>query len=629
MPFQLDVMDLRNVLDLIINPCLLVNAESTQIETGNYLFANISGYSLDEIRTVTLGTLLTGLDLQLVVDGGSAQSQLIRKLDEPLPVDLNFRYIGNTGSLLLISLETKGVQGGTNFDEITIQLIDIVKGLSSINKTGLLEKIVDLLSQSKFADETAIYTLTDTQKTFLNRIGSTNRTNLPLEIPALELERIIQLDIWQPGRRVLSEIHRAGRDKKYLCIYSLPILEKEKAQSILVFGYQSESYNEQREKSIVQIGRLISTIIDLSNNFFNFLDEASKLSSSLNIYSAGFENSGEGIIVIDKSNNILDFNTPFTQLFHYTPVEIKNKDLSRLFGHSRAEEIIKFINTSSNQTKKVNYSLVDRKGKERFIEVTCVPLMADHPDQKMLIFHDRSETESHKKMIERLEKQAALGETLSEFSHDARNIINRQATGIQLLAKKLQLPDDGNKEILGLLEECDNLNDMMESVLSFSRQDSGEFEVIDLGDFIQSVVYRNKYKAEKSGVNVRFNHRFAGSKIYGYQRSLERVLLNLINNAIDAVRPENGTVSVTLLSEESNPGQAVIKISDTGPGIPENISKVLLSSQYTDKASGTGLGLLISNKIIEAHQGRLTIDSFSGGTIFSIYLPLHKQGDEN
>jgi two-component system, sporulation sensor kinase E len=198
-----------------------------------------------------------------------------------------------------------------------------------------------------------------------------------------------------------------------------------------------------------------------------------------------------------------------------------------------------------------------------------------------------------------------------------------------LLAKKLQLPNDGNKEILGLLEECDNLSDMMESVLSFSRHDSGDFEVIDLGEFIQSVVYRNKYKAEKAGVDVRFNHRLSGSKIYGYQRSLERVLLNLINNAIDATRPENGTVSVTLLSEESNPDQAVIKISDTGPGIPENISKLLLSSQFTDKASGTGLGLLISNKIIEAHQGRLTIDSFSGGTIFSIYLPLHKQGEEN
>jgi PAS domain S-box-containing protein len=629
MPFQLDVMDLRNVLDLITNPCLLVNAESTQIETGNYLFSNISGYSLDEIRTVDLGTLLTGLNLQSVVDAGSAQSQLIRKLEDPLPVDLNFRYIGNTGNLLLISFETIGIQGRTNFDEITIQLIDNLKELSNTNKTGLIEKIVDVLNQSKFADDTAFYSLVDTQKFVLNRIGSSNRTKLPYEIPALELERIIQLDIWQPGRRVLSEIHRAGRDKKFLCVYSLPILEKDKAQSILVFGYQSESYNEQRENSISQIGRLISTIIDFSNNYFNFLDEASKLSSSLDKYSAGFENSSEGILIINQSNNILDFNTPFTQLFHYTPVEIKNKDLSRLFGDSGAEEINNLIKMSSNKIMKEIFSLVDRKGKERIFEVTCVPLMGDHNDQKMLIFHDNSEAENHKRMIEQLEKQAALGETLSEFAHDARNIINRQATGIQLLAKKLQLPNDGNKEILGLLEECDNLSDMMESVLSFSRQDSGDFEVIDLGEFIQSVVYRNKYKAEKAGVDVRFNHRLSGSKIYGYQRSLERVLLNLINNAIDATRPENGTVSVTLLSEESNPDQAVIKISDTGPGIPENISKVLLSSQFTDKASGTGLGLLISNKIIEAHQGRLTIDSFSGGTIFSIYLPLHKQGEEN
>lgn len=629
MPFQLDVTDMRNVLDLVASPCLLVNVESSQIETGNYLFANISGYSLDEIRNVSLGTLLSGLNLQSVTDGGSTQSQLIRKQAEPLPVELKFRFIGSTGNQILICLEDKSDQTGINFEEITIQLIDLLHELPSIKMAGLFEKTINILIESNFADDAAIYTITDSQHTFLSRFGLVDHTSLPLEIPALELERIIQMDIWQPGRRVLSEIHRAGRDKKLLCVYSLPVLEKGKARSILVFGYQSETYNEQRGNSILQMGRLISTIINYSNDFLNFLNDASKLSSSLEKYSVGFENSIEGILVIDQSNNILDFNTPFTQLFHYTPVEIKNKDLSRLFGQSGASEMIKFSSDSSNQTKKRIFSLVDRKGVERFLEVTHIPLKDKHPDQKLLIFHDISETENQTKLIERLEKQAALGETLAEFAHDARNIINRQTTGIQLLAKKLQLTNEGNEEILNLLEECDNLSDMMESVLSFSRQDSGEFEIIDLGEFIQRVVYRNKFKAEKAGVDVRFNNRLAGSKIFGYQRSLERVLLNLINNAVDATRQNNGTVSITLLSEELNPGQAVIKISDTGPGIPEKIKKVLLSNQFTDKASGTGLGLLISNKIIEAHRGRLTLESFSGGTIFSIYLPLLEQGEEN
>jgi PAS domain S-box-containing protein len=629
MPFQLDVTDMRNVLDLVASPCLLVNVESSQIETGNYLFANISGYSLDEIRNVSLCTLLSGLNLQSVTDGGSTQSQLIRKQAEPLPVELKFRFIGSTGNQILICLEDKSDQTGINFEEITIQLIDLLHELPSIKMAGLFEKTIKILIESKFADDAAIYAIIDSQHTFLSRFGLVDHTSLPLEIPALELERITQMDIWQPGRRVLSEIHRAGRDNKFLCVYSLPVLEKEKARCILVFGYQSESYNEQRGNSIQQMGRLISTIINFSNDYFNFLEDASNLSSSLEKYSAGFENSIEGILVIDQSNNILDFNTPFTQLFHYTPVEIKNKDLSRLFGQSGATEIIKFTNDSSNQTKKRSFSLVDRKGNERFLEVTHIPLKDEQTDQRMLFFHDISEIENQTKLIERLEKQAALGETLAEFAHDARNIINRQTTGIQLLAKKLQLPSEGNEEILSLLEECDNLSDMMESVLSFSRQDLGEFEVIDLGEFIQRVVYRNKYKAEKAGVDVRFNNRLEGSEIFGYQRSLERVLLNLINNAIDATRQDNGTVSITLLSEESDPSQAVVKISDTGPGIPENITKVLLSNQFTDKASGTGLGLLISNKIIEAHRGQLTIESFSGGTIFSIFLPLLEQGEEN
>ncbi|MBM3137967.1 MAG: PAS domain-containing protein, partial [Chloroflexi bacterium] len=467
------------------------------------------------------------------------------------------------------------------------------------------------------------------KQTFLSRFAINNRTNLPLEIPALELERIVKLDIWQPGRRVLSEIHRTARDNKYSCMYSLPIFLKGIPQAILVLGYQSETYNEQRENSILQIGKLISIITSFLLNIEELYNEALLTSYSLDKYLAGFENSSEGFLVIDQSNNILDFNTRFTQIFYYTPVEIQNRDLVRLFGTSGASEISNFINNSSDQTKKGNLTLIDRKGNERFLEVTYISQIGDHTGQKMLIFRDNSESIHQRKLIERLEKQADLGETLAEFAHDARNIINRQATGIQLLAKKLQLPAEENKELLDLLEESDNLNEMMESVLSFSRQDPGEFQEIDLGNFIQGVIYRNKFKAEKMGVEVRFNNRFPEARILGYQRSLERVLLNLINNGIDAVHDQQGTVSVTLLSEESIPDLAVIRISDTGPGIPENITGVLLSKQFSDKATGTGLGLLISHKIIEAHHGQMLIDSFSGGTIFSILLPLHDQGEEN
>ena len=80
--------------------------------------------------------------------------------------------------------------------------------------------------------------------------------------------------------------------------------------------------------------------------------------------------------------------------------------------------------------------------------------------------------------------------------------------------------------------------------------------------------------------------------------------------------------------EDTSPNQVVIKITD-GRGIPDKLSNVLLASQYSDKPSGTGLGLLISRKIVEAHQGQIKLDSFAGGTIFSVYLPLQFQGEEN
>jgi signal transduction histidine kinase len=314
---------------------------------------------------------------------------------------------------------------------------------------------------------------------------------------------------------------------------------------------------------------------------------------------------------------------------NYSPIELKGKSISQVFGKIEFTAVSDLIHDKNDNHLPKQISLIDRGGKHHQVFITAIPMVGEHSQRTMLLLQDVTETTRYSDVISRLEKQSALGETIAEFAHDARNYINRLSTGIQLLEKKSNPSADEANDYNNLLEDCDNLSDMMESVLSYSRQDTQQYESIDLAGFIQKVIYRNRYKADKAGVHLQFNNRFPGALILGDQRSLERVVLNLINNAIDATKHQGGTVSITQLLNQQDPHQVIIKIADNGPGIPDNLSEVLLANQYSDKPSGTGLGLLISRKIIESHQGQIKLDSFAGGTIFSIFLPLHTQGEIN
>ena len=99
----------------------------------------------------------------------------------------------------------------------------------------------------------------------------------------------------------------------------------------------------------------------------------------------------------------------------------------------------------------------------------------------------------------------------------------------------------------------------------------------------------------------------------------KEALLNIFNNAVQ-VLTIHGTITIKTYTAGSN---AVIEISDTGPGIEEKDLPFIFSPFYTTKASGTGLGLAITNRIIEEHKGRIEVESIVGiGTTFRVFLPL-------
>jgi signal transduction histidine kinase len=108
-------------------------------------------------------------------------------------------------------------------------------------------------------------------------------------------------------------------------------------------------------------------------------------------------------------------------------------------------------------------------------------------------------------------------------------------------------------------------------------------------------------------------------------RTFEQVILNLISNALQAM-PDGGTISVKLDPIITTQGQMIeLTIADTGSGIPADMIDRIFDPFFTTKKDGTGLGLAISRRILAAHKGTISVESFPGaGTIFTIRIPAIK-----
>ena len=198
---------------------------------------------------------------------------------------------------------------------------------------------------------------------------------------------------------------------------------------------------------------------------------------------------------------------------------------------------------------------------------------------------------------------------------------------MQLLIKKINPDESALSSFQDIQDECIEMTDLMESVLSFSRQNYEKFKSENIKEMVERIFYRFQKIANQANISLILNLINGEYLAWSDQRSLERVINNLISNGIEAIGSEGGAVSVNLSDSEEHPGYLFLQIADTGSGIPPDIQSRLYQKYSSGKPQGTGLGLFISQKIIEYHKGWINLDTFPGGTIFNIYLPKEKRGD--
>ncbi len=247
---------------------------------------------------------------------------------------------------------------------------------------------------------------------------------------------------------------------------------------------------------------------------------------------------------------------------------------------------------------------------------------AADPERFLLVFHDLTEIQRIRRRLIETEKFSAMARVAGSVAHEIRNPLNSLFLSTDILEDELAasgVEAPGVAPVLtAIREEIERLNGIIKNYLSLSRLATRRPETFDLGALAAEMAAEVRDRAAAKGVRVTTDAAREGLLVDADRNQLRRVLVNLVDNALDAAAP-GGRVALHVRRLR----RAVkLSVRDDGCGIPEEHRDRLFEPFFTLKEGGTGLGLYLVREIVLAHGGTISLATAEGkGTAVSIRLP--------
>jgi signal transduction histidine kinase len=332
-----------------------------------------------------------------------------------------------------------------------------------------------------------------------------------------------------------------------------------------------------------------------------------------------------GVLSIDASGAITFISPEAEKILRVTPAD----------KPTAAAKLPATLQALVHETQTTGQTITDRKiildpdrGRSPAISVTVMPAAAQEKNGKLVILlKDFSSTKKLEHSLRRLDRLASAGTLSAGMAHEIRNALVAIKTFVDLLLEKNK--DDELAEIVS--QEMTRMVSMVSQILKFAMPAQPVFAPLSLHKILDRSLLLAQHRVE--GRQIIFNRQFQAEKdvLDGDNHQLEQAFVNLLLNAVEAINV-NGSLTVTTESLADGEGQVRegeprrwmrIRISDTGAGITlENMGR-LFEPFFTTKQNGTGLGLAVTRRIIEEHNGTIQVESQSGqGTTFTLLLPM-------
>ncbi len=218
------------------------------------------------------------------------------------------------------------------------------------------------------------------------------------------------------------------------------------------------------------------------------------------------------------------------------------------------------------------------------------------------------------------EKRHSLDELSSTIAHEIRNPVAAAKSLVQQMGEDPTSVENVEYAKVALAE-LDRVERRISHLLRYAKEEDYRFELVNLASVVDSALTTLRGKLDAARVHVARNY-IGGPTVRADAEKLRQVFANILDNAIDALEPVTEGRRIDLWVENGG-GSATARVRDNGTGIPPEQLDRIFSPFFTTKEKGTGLGMAISRKIVEAHDGRLDVASEPGrGTEFRVSLPL-------
>jgi signal transduction histidine kinase len=294
-----------------------------------------------------------------------------------------------------------------------------------------------------------------------------------------------------------------------------------------------------------------------------------------------------------------------TEPFGYLVKPVDNKTLITNVELTLLKQI-SYNNKILGALRKANDEL-EQRVKERTTELSKA-----NDDLRNEIKHRKLAEEA----LRKAERLATIGRMSAVLAHEIRNPLNSIKINSDILIESVEIPDNKKRRLQIIQKEVNRLNKLVRDVLQFSRHSELVLSDFNIYSLIENIYVQLKPTFDEK--QIAFINNTDNVTLKGDTEKLRQVFLNLIFNAYDAIK-ENGTIEI--FSEILDEKKINIYIKDNGSGILNE--EKLFEPFFTSKSQGTGLGLPISQNIIEQHSGSLKlVSSKDGETIFCITFPL-------
>lgn len=340
-------------------------------------------------------------------------------------------------------------------------------------------------------------------------------------------------------------------------------------------------------------------------------------------------NMANGLLSLDKNGKLVSYNNLALELLGLDESQVHQTDIDQMIDFKEAG-----INSTLNSCQKeIDRQIMYHKKSGEVIPLSfsSTPIESEPNvcEGVVILIRDLREIKALEKKVQESEKLAAIGKLAASLAHEVRNPLSSIKGLAQFLQHSMEKGNQQRQYAQIMVKEVDRINRVMNDLLAFSQPVRLDPSPTDVSDLIAHTVSLIKTDADSRHIAIRINSAPMLDHILLDENQMTQVLLNLLLNALIAV-DDGGVINISAEKDKTDQN-LLIRIEDNGSGIPPELLDKIFDPFVTTREKGTGIGLAITRKIVENHDGKIDVESPPAdnrkGSAFTISIPIKTENN--